>query len=284
MLGAIIGDIVGSPYESDLTNIKTKDFKLFDYEHSHFTDDTIMTIAVAKGLIECLEENSISEQQVKFNVEKWMVLLGNKYPYAGYGNAFREWLVSNNRRPYNSYGNGSAMRTSSVGWLFNNIEDVNKVAEWVASITHNHPEGIKGAQAISSAIFLARINKSKKEIKEYIEEKYNYDLNFTLDNIRGWYYKDLSCQGSVPQAVVSFLESTSFEDCIRNAISIGGDSDTIAAMAGSIAEAYYGLTNGTTFDNIVYEASWFFNGDSIRYFFIDIVEYIYGKDYAYQLI
>lgn len=282
MIGAIIGDIVGSPYESDLTNIKTKDFELFS-SGSHFTDDSIMTIAVAKGLIKCLESNRCSKQDIESFVEKEMVEYGKLYPRAGYGNVFREWILNDNRKPYNSYANGSAMRTSSIAWLFNDIDDVNRVAEIVASITHNHPEGIKGAQTISSAIYLARTNNSKEQIKEYIELNFGYDLNFTLNSIRSWYYKDLSCEGSVPEAIVSFLESTSFEDCIRNAVSIGGDSDTIACMAGSIAEAYYGLTDSTGWDSIVYEALNYLD-DKLKYDVEDCVEYIYGKDYAYQLI
>lgn len=283
MIGAIIGDIIGSPYESDLSNIKTKDFALFDKSKSHFTDDSIMTIAVAKGLIECLKSNRCSEQDIKSSVKKSMVEYGKLYPRAGYGNAFREWILDDNRKPYNSWGNGSAMRTSSVAWLFNNLEEVNKITEIVASITHNHPEGIKGAQAVSSAIYLARIGNTKEKIKEYIELNFGYDLNFTLDSIRNWYYKDLSCEGSVPEAIVSFLESTSFEDCIRNAVSIGGDSDTIACMSASIAEAYYGLTKDNEWNDIVHEAMSCLD-DKLKYDVVDCVEYIYGKDYANQLI
>jgi ADP-ribosylglycohydrolase len=229
MIGAIIGDIVGSIYEFD--NIKTKDFPMFG-EDNTFTDDTVMTLAVAEGLMNGGRSDDFINAMKKY---------GRLYPYAGYGGRFDSWLRSDNRAPYNSYGNGSAMRVSPCGWAFDTLEDVESVAGISAAVTHNHIEGIKGAQATAASIFLARIGKSKTDIKTYIESKYRYDLNLTLDNIRRTYKFDESCQGTVPQAIIAFLESTDFEDAIRNAISLGGDSDTLAAITGSIAEAAYGV-------------------------------------------
>lgn len=234
MLGAIIGDVVGSIYERH--NIKTKEFELIN-DRCRFTDDTVLTIAVAKGL---MESNIDDEESVKNNIRDSIIEICTSYPHAGYGGGFRRWMQSQDHSPYNSYGNGSAMRVSPVAWLSNDLDTVLRLAKNSAEVTHNHPEGIKGAQAVAAAILLARQNKSPEEIREYIQENF-YDLDFTLDEIRQSYTFDVSCQGSVPQAIVSFLESTSFEDTIRNAISIGGDSDTIAAIAGSIAEAYYGI-------------------------------------------
>jgi hypothetical protein len=170
-----------------------------------------------------------------------MKKLGNEYPDAGYGGSFLKWLLSEDSQPYNSWGNGSAMRVSPVGWLLHSLEATEDVAEISAAVTHNHPEGIKGAQAVASAIYLARNGKTKDEIKSYIENRYGYNLNRTLDEIRPFYSFDVSCQGSVPEAIIAYLESENFEDAIRNAISIGGDSDTIAAITGSIAEAAYGI-------------------------------------------
>ena len=234
MLGAIIGDIVGSPYEFDDYNIKTTDFPLFSNE-SEITDDTIMTLAVAQGLM-----NGKKDAQKTYNeITKCMQKLGNEYPYMSYGYNFQSWLCSDNPKPYNSYGNGSAMRVSSVAWFFDNLEDVEKFAEISALPTHNHPEGIKGAQAVASAIFLARIGKTKSEIKNYIVKKYNYDLSKTCDEIRPTYHHVESCQETVPQAIAAFLEGNDFEEVIRLAVSLGGDSDTLTAIAGSIAEAYY---------------------------------------------
>jgi len=234
MLGAIIGDIVGSPYEFDEYNIKTIDFPLF-FEESEITDDTIMTLAVAQGLM-----NGKKDPQKTYDeIIKCMQKLGNEYPYMSYGYNFQRWLCSDSPQPYNSYGNGSAMRVSSVAWFFDNLEDVEKFAEISALPTHNHPEGIKGAQATASAIFLARNGKTKSEIKDYIIKKYNYDLSKTCDEIRPTYHHVESCQETVPQAISAFLEGDSFEEVIRLAVSLGGDSDTLTAIAGSIAEAYY---------------------------------------------
>ena len=229
MLGAIIGDIVGSIYEWD--NIKTKEFPLFK-ETCFFTDDTVMTIAIAEGLMNGGSEENFIEAMKKY---------GRLYPDAGYGGNFNYWIFSDSISPYNSFGNGSAMRVSPVAWFFDNLEDVEKYAEISSSVTHNHPEGIKGAQATAACIFLARSGKSKDEIKSYIESKYGYNLNRSLNEVRESYYFNETCQETVPEAIIAFLESTDFEDAIRNAISLGGDSDTLAAICGSIAEGAYSI-------------------------------------------
>jgi ADP-ribosylglycohydrolase len=229
MLGAIIGDIVGSIYEWN--NIKTKDFPLFS-ERCIFTDDSIMTIAVSEAVL-----NGGSEEDFIASMKKY----GRKYPNAGYGRNFRNWLRTELDCPYNSYGNGSAMRVSSVAWALNTLEEVELMAERSAGVTHNHPEGIKGAKATAACIFLARKGFEKSEIKEYIVNKYEYNLSRRLEDIRPKYSFDVSCMGTVPEAIIAFLESTDFEDAIRNAISLGGDSDTLAAITGSIAEAAYGV-------------------------------------------
>ena len=238
MLGAIVGDIVGSIYE--WRNIKTKDFPLFG-KRCRFTDDTVMTMAVAEGLLNGGKSNDYIAA---------MKRLGKIYPNAGYGGYFRKWLFTNDTEPYNSWGNGSAMRVSPTGWFFGTLEETEAAAKISAAVTHNHPEGIKGAQATAAAIFLARNGKSKAEIKAHIEEKYGYDLSRTLDDIRPGYKFDVSCMGTVPEAIIAFLESTDFEDAIRNAISLGGDSDTLAAITGSIAEAEYGVPK-TIYDKAV---------------------------------
>lgn len=254
MLGAIIGDIVGSPYEFDDYNIKTTNFLLFS-EESEITDDTIMTLAVAQGLM-----NGKKDPQKTYDeITKCMQKLGNEYPYMSYGYNFQSWLCSDNPKPYNSYGNGSAMRVSSVAWFFDNLEDVEKYAEISALPTHNHSEGIKGAQAVASAIFLARSGKTKNKIKDYIVKKYNYDLSKTCDEIRPNYHHVESCQETVPQAITAFLEGNDFEEVIRLAVSLGGDSDTLTAIAGSIAEAYYPIP-----DNIKQRALKFLDDDLIK--------------------
>ncbi len=236
MYGAILGDMIGAPYEFDKGG-KTKDFPLFS-KGSQFTDDTVMTIAVAEALLDTMgQPDEVVKDAVVRSMQKW----GNKYPHTGYGGRFRGWLRSHNPKPYGSYGNGSAMRVSAAGWIANDLETTRKIARWTAEVTHNHPEGIKGAEAIASAIFLARSFKTKDEIKDYIIREFGYDLSRTCDKIRPHYKFDVSCQGSVPEAIIAFLEGTDFEDVIRNAVSLGGDSDTIAAMAGSIAEAFYGV-------------------------------------------
>ena len=237
MYGAILGDIIGSPFEFDRGN-KTKDFRLFS-PGCNFTDDSVMTIAVAEALIEVGPNASKKEieETLIMHIRDW----GRRYPNAGYGCRFRHWLKEKEPKPYNSYGNGSAMRVSSVGWLYSTLEKTREVAIYTAEITHNHPEGIKGAEAIASCIFLGRTGARKKNIKKYIEKEFGYNLNRTLEQIRPEFHMDESCQGTVPEAIIAFLESTDFEDAIRNAVSLGGDTDTLAAITGSIAEAYYGI-------------------------------------------
>jgi ADP-ribosylglycohydrolase len=225
MLGTILGDVIGSKYEHH--NIKTKEFELFDKRYCKFTDDTVLTIAVANKIL------NKSEYVDEFDE------IGNKYFNCGFGGAFKRWLKSVNKKPYGSYGNGAAMRISPVAYIADNLKDILEEAKQTTNCTHNHPESIKGAGAVATAIFLAKNDYSKEHIKETIEKDFGYDLNFTLDEIRPNYSFDVSCQGSVPQAIKSFLEANCFEDVIRTAISIGGDSDTISAIAGSIAEAYY---------------------------------------------
>ena len=238
MYGAIWGDIVGSRFEFDSNNYKGKDFE-FLTEESHFTDDTVMTVAVADALLNV--EEDADDDTIRKSLVRSMQTIGRHYPDSGYGGNFYHWVFSREPRPYGSYGNGSAMRVSSVGWLYNDLESVRRVARLTAEVTHNHTEGIRGAEAVASAIFLARTGSSREEIKAFVEKEFGYDLSRTCDEIRPEYHMDETCQGSVPEAITAFLESTDFVDAIRNAVSLGGDSDTIAAIAGSIAEAYYGL-------------------------------------------
>jgi type I restriction enzyme M protein len=233
MLGAIIGDIAGSRFE--FNNIRSKDFELFT-EDCSITDDSIMTLAVAKAILSCNGD----WEQLGENAVKYMREIGRKYPNCGFGGMFWKWVFSNKPAPYNSYGNGAAMRVSPCGFIARTEEEAAMLSRKVTEVTHNHSEGLKGAEAVSVAIFLARNGTEKKEIKERIEKNY-YALDFTLDGIRENYEFNETCQGTVPQAIIAFLESVSFEDAIRGAVSIGGDSDTLAAIAGSIAEAYYGV-------------------------------------------
>ncbi len=243
MIGAIIGDIVGSVYE--WRNIKTKDFAFFN-DDCFFTDDTVMTIAVS----EALKKGGAPDDFVDA-LKKW----GRLYPDAGYGGHFQQWIFSDDRAPYHSWGNGSAMRVSPCGWavplqqfIREGFDAVCDCARRSAEVTHSHPEGIKGAQAVALAIFFMRHGAARNDIDTYkgylkrdLSEWFGYDLNRVLDDIRPTYRFDVSCQGSVPEAIIAFLESTGFEDAIRNAVSLGGDSDTIAAITGSIAEAAYGV-------------------------------------------
>lgn len=236
MLGAILGDIVGSPYEFDENNIKTTDFPLFS-DRSHFTDDTVMTIAVAEGLLTGYGDSARTEHEIIAAMRKY----GKLYPNAGYGVRFAYWLSDSDPQPYYSYGNGSAMRVSAAAWLFDSLSEVEDYAELTARVTHNHPEGIKGAKATAAAIFLARTGKTKDEIRQYMKARYGYNLSRTLDEIRPDYHHVESCQETVPEAITAFLESESFEDALRKAVSLGGDSDTLAAITGSIAEGFYGI-------------------------------------------
>jgi len=226
MLGAIAGEIIGSYYE--FHKIKTKEFELFHPE-SKFTDDTVLSMAIAKSL---LDNEPYLDNVVDF---------GLRYFEVGYGGSFKSWLKSDEHEPYNSWGNGSAMRVSPIAWAFDTEEKVLEEARKSAEITHNHPEGIKGAEATALAIFMARKGASKEEIKERISTEFAYDLSRTVDEIRPEYKFEVSCQKSVPESIICFLDSISFEDCIRNCVSLGGDADTMGAIAGGIAEAYYGV-------------------------------------------
>lgn len=240
MLGAIIGDVIGSVFEN--RNTKRVDFDLFS-RFSSFTDDTVLTIAIAEAIL-IRSSNAQPSQNKRANQELYATKIkeyGRRFPHAGYGEMFKRWLQSNSLRGYKSYGNGSAMRVSPIGFAFETLEKVRDEAKLSAEVTHNHPEGIKGAQAIASAIHLARAGQRKPEIKAYIEKSFGYELGQSLDKIRLTYSFDSSCKGSVPQAMIAFFESNDFEDAIRKAISLGGDSDTIACMAGGIAQAYYRL-------------------------------------------
>ncbi len=236
MTGAIIGDIVGSRFEFD--NHKSKDFTLFTPQ-CFFTDDTVMTLAVAKALSKY--EAITDYEDFKQTLIKCMHDVGIHYPYSGYGGRFFVWIMHRKTQPYNSYGNGSAMRVSPVSWYAKSLDEAEKLAKATAEVTHNHPEGIKGAVSVAGAIYLARTGATMAEIKEYVSRFYKID--FTLDEIRPTYDFYETCQDSVPQAFEAFFESSDFEDAIRNAISIGGDSDTITAITGSVAEAYYGVSD-----------------------------------------
>ena len=235
MLGAIIGDIAGSRFEWN--NIKCKDFELLSHSKGcRPTDDSIMSLAVAQAILDCNGEYN----ELKRHAVSRMQELGRRYPNAGYGGSFHKWIYADDPHPYNSWGNGSAMRVSACGFAAGSLDEAIMLSRAVTEVTHNHPEGIKGAEATAVAIYLARKGKSMAEIKDHIVAHY-YKIEFKLAEIRANYTFDVSCQGSVPQALEAFFESTGFEDAIRNAISIGGDSDTIAAITGGIAEAYYGI-------------------------------------------
>jgi ADP-ribosylglycohydrolase len=225
MIGAIAGDIIGSVYEAH--PIKTKNFPLF-HPRCRFTDDSVLTIAVAQAIL------------TDGDYRRWVWEIGRRHPNAGYGGSFIAWLYSSDPQPYNSWGNGAAMRVSPVGWAFDSIDEVLSEAARTAQISHNHPEGIKGAQATALAVFMARTAKDKELIKNEIVKRFGYDFSRTVEQIRPLYAFDVSCQGTVPEAIISFLEAHSFEDAVRNAISLGGDSDTLACITGAVAEAYYG--------------------------------------------
>lgn len=233
MLGAVVGDIVGSLFEWN--NHRSKDFEFLTYR-CRVTDDSVMSLAIAKAILDCDGNFENLGQVAVRNMQE----IGHLYPDCGYGGNFRQWLQSDNPIPYNSYGNGAAMRVSACGFAASSLEEACTLSRRVTEVTHNHPEGIKGAEATTVSIWLARQGYNILEIRDYINQHY-YPMNFSLDSIRQTYSFDVSCQGTVPQAITAFLESTSFEDAIRNAISIGGDSDTLAAISGSIAEAYYGI-------------------------------------------
>jgi ADP-ribosylglycohydrolase len=225
MLGAIAGDIIGSVYEH--ASIKTKHFPLFD-ARCRFTDDTVLSVAVADAIL--------SDRPYVESIRAF----GRRYPGAGYGGSFMRWLLADDPRPYQSWGNGAAMRVSAVGFAFSSEEEVLRQARLTAEITHDHPEGIKGAQATALAVFLARTGCDKESLRSRIQAQFGYDLARSVDSIRPQYSFDISCQGTVPEAIVAFLDSTSYEDAVRNAISLGGDSDTLACITGGIAQAFYG--------------------------------------------
>jgi ADP-ribosylglycohydrolase len=225
MIGAIAGDIIGSVYERH--PIKTKEFPLF-HPNCRFTDDSVMTIAVAQAILTGRPYSETIRE------------IGRRYPRAGYGGAFFLWLFDEDSTPYNSWGNGSAMRVSPVGFAFDTEDDVLREAARSAEISHNHPEGIKGAQATALAIFLARTTRDREFVRSEIKKSFGYNLDRTVEGIRPTYFFDITCQGTVPEAIIAFLDSHCYEDAIRNAISLGGDSDTLACITGGIAEAFYG--------------------------------------------
>lgn len=234
MLGAIAGDIIGSVYE--FASMKSKDFPLFS-ARCFFTDDTVMTLAVAEAILDGAGDPDEFERLAVRSMQRF----GRAYPDRGYGGRFAGWLESDDPQPYNSFGNGSAMRVSSVGWAFPSLGETERFAAVSAQVTHNHPEGIKGAEATAAAIYLARTGASKAEIRTYITDRYGYDLGRTVDGIRPGYRFDESCRRTVPEAIVAFLEAADFEDAVRNAISLGGDADTLSCIAGGIAEAAFGV-------------------------------------------
>jgi type I restriction enzyme M protein len=236
MLGAIIGDIVGSRFERN--NIKTKNFEFFSPKCKP-TDDSVMTLAIAQAVVDC--EGDYLDLGAK--AAKSMRDIGRRYPDRGYGSMFRKWLLSEHPEPYNSFGNGAAMRVSACGFAAKSLEEAKALSRLVTEVSHNHPEGLKGAEAVAASVFLAKTGAGVQDILELVSSSC-YRLDFTLDSIRPAYKFDASCQGTVPQAIVAFAESASFEDAIRNAISIGGDSDTLGAITGAVAQAYYGVPLG----------------------------------------
>lgn len=238
MIGAILGDMVGSPFEFDRGD-KVKDFGPLFGKESGYTDDSVMTIAVAEALLSVPRD--ANEEAIKKAVISSMKKWGRKYKDAGYGVKFIRWILFEDDKPYGSYGNGSAMRVSPAGWLYDSLERTREVARYTAEVTHNHPEGVKGAEATASAIYLARSGATKGEIKSYIIKEFGYDLSRTLDEIRPNYRHVESCQETVPEAITAFLEGEDFEDVIRCAVSLGGDCDTLTCISGGMAEAFYGV-------------------------------------------
>lgn len=231
MLGAIAGDVLGSVYEGRPT--KRKDFRLFHAEDRP-TDDSVLTLAVARAILDTAGDATQADFALALRE------FGRRYPRAGYGGNFRRWLFDEGMGPYHSWGNGSAMRASAIGWAFESVEDVLRMAERSALPTHNHPEGVKGAQAVALGVLRARQGTSREEVRQELSRRFGYDLARTVDDIRPGYHFDVSCQGSVPEAIIAFLDSTDVEDAIRNAVSLGGDADTQACIAGALAEAHYG--------------------------------------------
>ena len=239
IIGAIAGDIIGSTHE--FYPIKTKEFNLFS-KKSVFTDDTVMTLAIAKWLCEDKTSKDVLIKNLKY--------FGNRYPNAGYGGMFKKWLSQESPEGYGSWANGSAMRVSPCAWVAESLEEAQELAKLSAVVTHDHPEGVKGALATSDAIYLARLGATKDEIREHVEVRYGYDLNRTVDEIRPIYSFDVSCAGSVPESIICFLDAKDYEDTIRNAVSLGGDADTQAAIAGSIASAYWEVPKTIAYKSI----------------------------------
>ena len=237
MYGAILGDMIGAPYEFDQGD-KTKEFELFN-RRVRYTDDSAMSLAIAKAVMNA--GTDADEAPMKAEFVSCMQDIGRRYAQGEYGGRFAGWLTSRDPQPYNSWGNGSAMRVSAIGWSFDSLERTREVARWSAEVTHNHPEGIKGAESVASAIYLLRTGKSKDEVKKYIIDEFGYDFSRTCDDIRPTYHHVESCQETVPEAITAFLEGTDFEDCIRTAVSLGGDCDTLTCITGSMAEAFYGV-------------------------------------------
>ena len=237
MYGAILGDIIGSRFEFDRGGW-TKDFELFTPE-CEFTDDTVMTIAVAEALLAAgvNADTGEIEKACIDSMQKW----GRKYPNAGYGSRFIGWLYDDDPKPYDSWGNGSAMRVAAAGWLYSSVERTRSVARATANVSHNHPEGLKGAECTAVVIYMARNGATKEEIREYVDTEFGYNLSRGVDELRSLHKHDESCMDALPKALVSFFEGDSFEDVIRNAVSLGGDTDTIAAIAGAKAEGMYGV-------------------------------------------
>lgn len=246
MIGTIIGDVAGSRFER--WNCKSKDFELLAINQGcRATDDSIMTLALCQAILDCNENYDLLKETAIQSMQKF----GRIYPHCGFGRYFLQWVLSNDPQPYGSYGNGAAMRVGGCGWAAKSLKEAVSLSHIVTGVTHNHPEAYKAAAAISSAIFLGREGKSMEDIRGFIEDNY-YSINFTIDEIRDTYEFDVSCQGSVPQAFEAFFESICFEDAIRNAISIGGDSDTIGAITGSIAEAYYGVPKDLRKEGLIF--------------------------------
>ncbi len=266
MYGAIFGDIIGSRFEFDRGR-KSKDFDLFTEENS-FTDDTVMTIAVGEGLLNAGKDASIEE--IKESVIKSMKDWGHRYPNAGYGGRFIHWLFSEGEaKAYGSYGNGSAMRVSAAGWLYDSLERSREVARATAEVTHNHPEGIKGAECTAAIIYMGRMGSSKEEIMDYMAKEFGYDISESLEEMRSRHQHIESCQDSMPKALRAFFDGNSYEDVVRNAVSLGGDTDTLGAIAGAMAEAFYGMP-----DEILDEGMAFLPRDMRKV----LVRYIYASD------
>ncbi|MBQ7544732.1 MAG: ADP-ribosylglycohydrolase family protein [Synergistaceae bacterium] len=247
MLGAIVGDVVGSPFEFDRhrREAHSRDYPLVS-DWSYATDDSILTLAVAEGVMDSMPRRGdkttpeIFAEKVSASMRKY----GRRYPDAGYGIRFMDWLAHDDPQPYNSCGNGSAMRVSPVGWAFDTLEETERFAEASSAVSHNHPEGIKGAQATAGCIFLARTGAAKQDIRHYVAERYGYDLSRSIAEIQQTYYHVETCQQTVPEAITAFLEGENFEDVTRGAVSLCGDADTLTAIACSIAEAFYGIPDG----------------------------------------